>query len=137
MTDTSSVFAAALNALLIKRYDKMTCFFDEAVINGCIEDARKIVALAENGNKEDKIIILPSLETKSHAAAAQKQKSNQDFSIEKPFFPDLLAVAGFGSVVSFPLAFVPCVPALLPFSTVHSEVSIRKGIPRCSKAFAP
>ena len=64
MTDTSSVFAAALNALLIKRYDKMTCFFDEAVINGCIEDARKIVALAESGNKEDKIIILPSLEAK-------------------------------------------------------------------------
>jgi hypothetical protein len=74
MTDTSPVFAAALNALLIKRYDKMTCFFDEAVINGCIEDARKIVALANNGNKEDKIIILPSLEEKKPRGRRPKAK---------------------------------------------------------------
>ncbi len=69
--------------------------------------------------------------------ADQKQKSNQDFSIEKPFFPDLLAVAGFGFAVSFPVASLLCALALLPFLTVHSEVSIRKGILRCSMAFAP
>jgi hypothetical protein len=74
MTDTSQIFAAALNALLIKRYDKMTCFFDEAVINGCIEDARKIVALANNGNKEDRIIILPSLEAKKPRGRRPKAK---------------------------------------------------------------
>lgn len=64
MNNDTIVFSAALNALLIKRYEKMTSFFDEGVIQGCIDDARKIVALVQGSTKEDKIIILPSLETK-------------------------------------------------------------------------
>lgn len=64
MNNDTIVFSAALNALLIKRYEKMTSLFDEGVIQGCIDDARKIVSLAQNGAKEDKISIQPFLETK-------------------------------------------------------------------------
>jgi hypothetical protein len=75
MNNDTIVFSAALNALLIKRYEKMTSLFDEVVIQKCIDDAKKIAALAQGSIKEDKIIILPSLETKKPRGRRPKAKS--------------------------------------------------------------
>jgi len=56
------VFCAALNAVLGKKYDRMTSTFDESVILECIDHADKIVALVEKNTKReitnDKIIIV-------------------------------------------------------------------------------
>lgn len=75
MNYDNHIFSAALNALLIKRYEKMTSLFDEGVIQWCIDDAKKIAALAQGSIKEDKIIILPSLETKKPRGRRPKAKS--------------------------------------------------------------
>jgi hypothetical protein len=47
------VFCAALNAVLGKKYDRMTSTFDESVILECIEHADKIVALVEKNAKHE------------------------------------------------------------------------------------
>lgn len=52
MNNDTIIFAAALNALLIKRYEQMTSFFDKGVIQGCIDDARKIAALAQTETEQ-------------------------------------------------------------------------------------
>jgi hypothetical protein len=49
------VFCAALNAVLGKKYDRMTSTFDESVILECIDHADKIVDLVEkNAKREEK-----------------------------------------------------------------------------------
>jgi hypothetical protein len=47
------VFCAALNAVLGKKYDRMTSNFDESVILECIDHADKIVALVEKTSKRE------------------------------------------------------------------------------------
>lgn len=75
MNNDTMIFSAALNALLIKRYEKMISLFDEGVIQSCIDDAKKIAALAHGSIKEDKITIQPSLETKKPRGRRPKAKS--------------------------------------------------------------
>jgi len=52
MNNNTIIFSAALNALLIKRYEQMTSLFDEVVIQNCINDARKIAALAQTETEQ-------------------------------------------------------------------------------------